>query len=372
VKTLHGYLTRQILASLLMTVVVFTFVLLLGNLLKEILPLLMSGRVKLATVAQAVGLLVPFVWAFALPMGMLTATLLIFGRFSADQELTAVRAGGISLLSLVSPVLLLGLALCAVSATVNLELGPRCRVAYNALRFKLAVSFSSAQLPEGHLIKDFPGYIFYMGKNRKGELEDVVVFDLAHQTVVHAARGTVELDMPNKLLVLTLYNGRFVPEGQQAAAGSFESYPIEIPLNFASQGPGGPGLDNMTFQQLLEELRDRQRLIEPTRANKQDWARLWATLITPVIFQLHRQVAFSFACFGFTLVGIPLGIRVHRRETNVGVFIALLLTALYYSFVLVGQSFDSRPEYFPHLIVWLPNFLFQGLGAVLLWRANRG
>ncbi|HEY5910787.1 MAG TPA: LptF/LptG family permease [Verrucomicrobiae bacterium] len=386
-KTLHLYLTRQVFAALVMTVVVFTFVLLLGNALKEILPLLISGQIQFGAVAQAVGLLVPFVWVFALPMGMLTATLLIFGRFSADQEYTAVRASGVSLMSLVSPVLLLSIALCGVSALLNMEIGPRCRVAYTSLRSKLAQQLLNVYLPEHTFIKDFPGYIFYVGKNRNGQLQDILIFTLKNETNaeyrVRAPRGLMQVDVPNKKLTLTLYDAKMIPLGDSRDSPmSGGELLVELKLEAKDKGAARPNVDDMTFSQLTAELSDlEQRLRLPVplktltpeqrQARRKEWEQLRKDL-GPVVFNMHRQVAYSFACFGFTLVGIPLGIRVHRRETNIGIAIALVLVAVYYSFILIGQSLTNRPEFLPNVIVWIPNFLFQAVGAVLLWRANRG
>jgi len=375
---------RQILASLLMTVAVFTFVLLLGNALKEILPLLVNRHVGFSTMAEAVGLLIPFVWVFALPMGMLTATLLIFGRFSADQELTAVRASGISLVSLVSPILLLSLALCGISAEVNMEIGPRCRVAYVQMLKRLEAELSAVLLPEGRFIKEFPGFLVYVEKNQNRMLQGVKVYKLEGDTnvsyVATAPRGKVEFDAANNIIVLQLFDGKTVTSDGATGTGDAT---IQMPFNRTPKTEWKPKIDDMTFLQLLDQLGELERLNmissplpqltkEQSRALKAEFEHERKDLTSRVRFQIHREVAFSFACFGFTLVGIPLGIRVHRRETNVGIAMALILVAVYYSFVLVGQSLDSRPECAPQLIVWLPNFVFQAVGAVLLWRANRG
>lgn len=387
-KTLHRYLVRQIVASLIMTVAVFTFVLLLGNVLKEILPLLIGGQIRFSTVGNALGLLVPFVWVFSLPMGMLTATLLIFGRFSADQELTAVRASGISLVALVTPIILLSLALCGISAWINMDLGPRCRLAYKDLIFNLRVELSSAQLPEARFIRDFPGYIFYVGKNRDGVLQDVIVFMLHNETNVvqtwRAPRGTFKVDAANQRIQLSLFNGRVVTLGEDRPAGimSFDELPLELDMS-APQKSRKAKLSDMSFWSLREELdRVENQLNLPVSLSgiapeklkevREEFRRQKEELASPIRFQMHRQVAFSFACFGFALVGIPLGIRVQRRETNVGIAIALILVAVYYSMILLISAVDDRPELAPQILVWVPNFIFQTIGAVLLWKANRG
>ncbi|MDD5140311.1 MAG: LptF/LptG family permease [Verrucomicrobiales bacterium] len=387
-KTLHKYLVRQVLASLLLTVGVFTFVLLLGNVLREILTLLVSGHASLGTLVQAIGLLIPFVWVFALPMGLLTAMLLVFGRFSADHELTAARASGISLLSLITPVLLLSLLCCSVSALINMELGPQCRVAYVNLIFKVKGELLNAQLPEGRYIRDFPGYIFYTEKNRGGRLQNVTIITLPKDatnnatTTITAPRGLLEVDAPNKQYILHLSDARSVTTGSRVAISSSPELTLNFDMNNATNKNYKPRISDLTFWQLRDELADLEGKIGLPPANATNSAALRAQLAAarnqrkdltePIRVELNRQVAFSFACFGFTLVGIPLGIRVHRRETNIGVAIALGLVLIYYCFVLTGQALSARPEFAPHLIVWLPNFLFQAVGAVLLWRANRG
>jgi len=312
------------------------------------------------------------------------ATLLIFGRFSADQELTAARASGISLLSLVSPVLLLSLALCALSAFVNLEIAPRCRVAYKNLLFKVRVELSNVQLPEGRFIKDFPGYVFYVGKTRKGLLQDVMVYYLGDKTnstwTAHAPTGRIDLNATNQSITLYLNDAKGTLAGSQGGSGDFV---MSFKLTPQEKNNELPKISEMTLTQLWDELHDLERRValpqalanlskEQLQSKRQEWRKQRKDLTSPVRVQIHQQVAFSFACFGFTLIGIPLGIRVHRRETNIGIAIALMLVAIYYSFILVAQALDTRPECAPHLILWLPNFIFQAIGSILLWRANRG
>ncbi|MEE2947818.1 MAG: LptF/LptG family permease [Verrucomicrobiota bacterium] len=361
-RTLHFYLTRETLATLLMTVLVFTFVLLLGNLFKEVAALMASGEVAPGFLLRAIGLLLPFVLVYSLPVGMLTATLLVFGRFSADNELTAARAGGVSLLSLSAPVLAISMLLSALSGWMNLHVAPQSRLAYKEMLFNYGLENAAALLTERGFT-DFPGHRVYVGSIAGGKLHDVVIYQYDEagnlKRRMHAEEAQLELNADTEQIQLALRS----VDGFEFENGK------ERTFVYSKYGPMVLGKKPEKLKQRrpkLKELSFTQLRVHVAELEKQDIDS------TPVQVQLHQKVALSFACIGFTLIGIPLAIRSHRRETNFGIAMALVLVTAYYGLIVLAQSLDGHPALQPHLWMWLPNFLFQGIGAGLLWKTNRG
>jgi lipopolysaccharide export system permease protein len=386
-KTLHFYLIRQVLATLTLAVAIFTFVLLLGNAVKGILTLLINHQATVAGIVEAFLLLIPFVLVFALPMAMLASVLLVFGRFSADQELTAARSSGVSLLALVTPVLVLSLGLCAISAAVNLEIAPRCLVAYRNLTLRMSAKLVTAAIPEGRPIRDFPGYVLIVGRVDGTNLSGIYAskWDPAQNKAVamaYAPSGTLELT--NEQITVRLRDIVGLEwDGKKWRPGHAESFNSTFTTKELARPAAKVELNDMTFRQLQAELKTLDQFIlekpgaapelpadtaKPAPLAGSDPGRLRNTILQ----QMHRQVSASFACLAFTLVGIPLGIRTQRRETNTGVALALLLALLYYSLVILGQSMNAHSQDLAYLVIWLPNFVFQAAGIVLLARANRG
>lgn len=378
-KTLHLYLTRQVLISLLMTVGVFLFVFVLVSAMKEIIALLVSRQVTLTLVARAFALLLPYGISYVLPFGMLTAVLLVLGRFSADQELTAVRASGVSLIAIVTPILLLSLLLCGLCALFNLWVAPQSRGAYKDLIYQFGTRTISGLITEDRFIDEIPGMILYVRKKDGNELQDVRIYMLKTNEIterISAQSGKILVDERNTTIsfelskvVLEKRNENAREPGPELIGPPVADEPSEwnvaeigkytTDVDFASlkREDRKPKLSEMTIVQLFRE--------RAARAAQ-------GVEVTPLQVQIHRQVASSFACFAFTLIAIPLAIQAHRRETSIGIAIALVLVMIYYSFIILGEAFSSRAQLYPHIIVWIPNFLFQILGGILLYRANRG
>lgn len=358
-KTLHWYLMRQVIATLMATVAVFAGILLLGSVIKEVLGVLLSQNASVWDVAKAIGMLVPFILVFALPIGMLTAALLVFSRLSADQELTAMRASGVSLVALVSPVLLFSALMCIVCAVVNLDFAPRARQAFKQMLFEFGEKNIGLILQPG-VFHDFPeaGITVYVGKASGNEVSDVSIYEIANGRAVrvyHASRATLVVDREHQKLHVTLFKGHMM-DFEHEFPTYFEETPLpDLPLGKSDEF-GEASLPNRSIFDLFKERERREAM---------------GIDVTPVTFQIHSKIAFSFACIGFTLVGIPLGLQTHRRETRVGLFVALLLIAAYYGFFILGDAWSTRTNLHPWVLVWIPNFLFQAIGAILLYRADR-
>ena len=458
---LHRYLLKEVLATLAVTVGIFTAVLMMGNAMKEVLALVVKGQASLWGVTKAFGLLIPFVVSFSLPMGLLTSVLLVFGRFSADQELTAAKASGISLIHLVTPTILFSILICGLSAWINLQIAPQCRTAYKDLVFNLAKANPSAILTENTFVTEVPGHVIYIGqldKDRSNSsrwiMHNILLNRIEHGELIQRTRAThgeVSYDQETKEFMFILFEAQVdiradkfstvfgsedgtddttapstketdsisaPPEWMPMAGGEIM---VSLKLNDMENQLFKPKLSYLTFGQLRREQKRHGEImnvdgngsialahyatqvppetglelailrggetvgrarfngestsahlvLEILRGNIQAGDH-FALDRTPLKVQLHRQVSFSFAVIGFTLVGIPLGIRSHRRETTAGIAMALVLVLLYYGFVILGQALEDKPQFFPQYIVWIPVFLFQAIGGFHLWRANRG
>ena len=455
------------MATLVLTLGVFTAVLLMGNAMKEVLALVVKGQASLIGIAKAFGLLIPFVISFSLPMGLLTAMLLVFGRFSADQELTAARAAGLSLVSLVTPILLFGVALSGLSALINMKIAPECRVSYKSLIYDLAISNPATLLSENTFITEVPGHVIYIGnldkdpeQPHKWTMRNILLNRVEDGELIQrtrATRGEVEYLATDKRYIFRLFEaqvnirsdklsavfGGDPKESNLTSNHSNTNGLTETPVYFPKSPEwmpmaGGeivlpieltemekhifkPKISYLTFHQLRRELERHGEIInvdndsrvalmyystiQPPAAGMElaimrkgkEIGRARSTgektpshLVmeilsgdiqvgdrmeldsTPLKVQLHRQVSFSFAAVGFTLISIPLGIRAQRRETTAGLAMALVLILIYYSFVILGQALEGKPHLYPHFIMWIPVFLFQAIGTWMLWCTNRG
>ncbi len=121
IKTLHTYLIRELLKLTGLALVAFTV---LMTVLAVIEPLRKRG-LSPGQVVAFFGYMLPVMFSLTLPIAVLFATTMVYGRFSQDNELTACRASGISTLSILAPAVLLGGAVTVATAGLNNYISPR-------------------------------------------------------------------------------------------------------------------------------------------------------------------------------------------------------------------------------------------------------
>lgn len=362
---LHRYLGGALTGATLAAVGIFVFLLMAGNLLRDVLGLLADGRLSPKLFLQLLGLLFPYVIAFALPLGLLTGILLVLGRLSAQNEITAMRAAGISLRQIALPAYVLALLSLVFSVWVNFSLGPNARTLYRSLLADTVRERPLEFVTEGRFVRDFPGVIFYIEEKDGDLLRGIRLWELDRegrvQHLLTAATGQLAFQEDDESLRLTLNRG-FIerrPDRDERGAGirmaTFGEWGVRLPLDEVFRQPAPTrSLSRMDIFMLIDRLSDIPRE-ERVRGEPRfgEWVK--------VRMEISERLAMSMATVCLAFLAIPLGVKIQRRDTSSNLLIAFGLAMGFYVLMILFGWLAVRPQWRPDYLIWIPN------GVVVAW-----
>ena len=358
----------------------FVFVMVAGNILNQVSSAIASGRVSGWEGLELVALLIPGVLPYALPLGLLTGVLLAFGRMGSQQELTAMKAGGLSLGRIARPALLLAATFALLSAWLNLEIAPDANTEYRRLLVGSAKDNPASVIVPGQLNRQFPGMVI-RASARDGEvLRDFWLWRVDDRgrliQTVHAreARLTRAVSKTGEgVLRITLTDARLDTRPatdqtflQPSSFVTADTSTLEFPAS-------GIFKDGENFQRKLRWLTTQELLVAIERGWDVPAGADAATLERGRMVaktQLMAHLASAFSVFSLAFLAVPLAVRVGRAETFVNAAVALAIALTYYLLTSMA-GYVKDPAYRPDLLVWLPNLIVVGLGWFLLRRASR-
>lgn len=363
-KIIHRYIFREVLTPFLLGLSVFTFILLIARLLK-LIELVVNRGLPPTQILRLLAFLMPAFLELTVPMAMLLAILIAFGRLSADAEMVAMRSSGLSIYQLVPPVILFVLMTACITAGLSMYARPWANHNLKLELWDIARTRASAGLKPQVFNDEFPGLVIYAEHidSRTDRLIHVLISDERdpnqHNTVF-ASEGFMISDNDTQTVILRLLNGT-IHTSDEAAADyhtDFETYDVNLDLRESLEGPAKKQDDpnEMTLPELTAA-------VEAKRADGKSAA--------PELVEFHRKFAIPFACIVFGLVGLPLGIEPARNVRSRGFAVSLAVIFIYYILLSAGQGFAEQGTIPAWFGLWLPNMVFGSLGVMLMRRAGR-
>ena len=369
-------LQRHIFASVLFScaaaVGIFTFVLIIGSAFRDLLGYMLAGQLTPEVFAQLILLLVPSVGIHALPIGMLTGVLLVLGRMSAQQEITAMRAAGLGLGYVARPILLIAAAGVVLCMGLNFYFMPQARTLSRTILNNAVRKNPLSIIVEKTFIRDFPNMVVYAGEKKGQELADIWLWRLDKEKrvteLLRAKTGHIDYDEDANVMKVVLFDtfsDRRNPKSPESFANTDSQVSMgEVPVDISLENIFGQRVVTRKANLFtLDELLARRSQLDRSNASVADRMK--------VSVALHEKAADSFAILAFTLLAIPLGIKVSRKETSANLGIALLMTLSYYFINVMVSWLDRSPALRPDLWLWLSPVLFIGVGVWMFRRVER-
>jgi len=212
VRLLSRYLLRQLAAPFVFALAALTSLMILSQIAKKFGSLVGKG-LPWSVIAEVFGLSVPFIVAMTLPMAVLIAVLYTFSHLAADNEITAMRASGISVYQVLAPVFVWGVAMAFFNLVFVDQVLPRSNARLRSLLIDIGRKKPTFELRE-QVINAIPPSQYFLRAGRidaaTGRLKDVTIYDVggeASRRVIYADSGLMAYAEGQTDLSLRLFDG---------------------------------------------------------------------------------------------------------------------------------------------------------------------
>jgi lipopolysaccharide export system permease protein len=360
---IHRYITREISVPVILSLLIFTFLLLMGR-IPKLTELVISKGVPVSEILELFSYLLPTFFTITLPLSFLLGILLAFGRLSADSEFIALKASGISLYSLLKPVLLLSLSFSLLTAWLATSVEPAGKTAFRNKVFQIASSRASVGIRPGIFNDDFDGLVLYTRSmdDRQGIMQGVFISDEREgetPATIIAQQGLFIPDPDSYSLTLRLRNGSIHrrPAGAKKRTYQligFSSYDINLDLakQLSPDNKRHRSRGELSWSELGQAYADTTN----------DRARFRFSV------EKQKRVAIAFAPLVFALVGVPLGLQSNRSGKGAGFALALAISLVYYLLLNIASTLAGKGLVPAAVAMWFPNCCFLLCGGYFLHR----
>src|SRR5262245_4461624 len=367
-KILYRYVFRELIGPFILGLVVFSFVI-IPRLPGRPLELLLQKNVAPQEILSILVYILPTIFTFSIPMASLLAILLSFGRLSADNEITAMRSSGISIRSLVRPVLVFT-CFTFLAALVNANYWqPRSNQLLKVMRNELALKSVRTAINPGVFEEGFSNLVLYIRDTTpdKSIWRGVFLADISKKDqpkITVARTGTLFNDIQQKKLQLHLSNGATHSVSNRSSNRSQGLYEVAIfnETDIPVASLNGVTDDFQTQARKPTEI-DSLELLARWRANGSSAAQKERR---EQLVELSKRVAVPFGVIIFSILAMPLGVISKKGGKSYGFVLSLVIFLIYFLLLSLGEGFGKNGRVSPVLGPWAGNVVFAVLAIYLL------
>ncbi len=361
-KKLYVYLVSELLSLFFLSLVIFTFIMVVGR-LGRIADLVINKGVDLKDILFLILFSFPTSLTFTFPMAFLLSIIVVLGRLSSENEILALKASGVDLRYLLVPFLFVGIAISLVGIFNTTIVVSRAGEAFRDTLVNIAKKSISVEDKEGIFNDSVPGVVIFIEKTdkKKRNLSGIFISDDRDESMkqtISADRGVVSLDPISLDLAFTLHNGslhRWEKSTDTYRTVSFKDYVFA--MNLMTLLPHNRELKRRPQEMSLQELVAEHR--KAAAEDKYDW-----------ILEIYKKFTIPVAAVAFVFIGVPLGITRRTEGKSSGVVYSLLIFISYYILVALTENVGRQYNVSPLLITAVPNLLVAAAGIYLLGRLN--